>query len=64
MIYKARGKTLDIKQQKRWKYNDTLCSGCKVNENSGEDKLRLGSFGESSEKITERNTSMPCFTDF
>ena len=25
MIYKARGKTLDIKLQKRWKYNNTFC---------------------------------------
>ena len=52
MICKARGKTLDIKLQIRWKYNDTLCSGCKVNENSVDDMLGFGSFGESSEKIS------------
>ena len=29
-IFKARSKTLDIKMQKKWKYEDKLCSGCKV----------------------------------
>ena len=30
LIFKARERNLDIKMQKRWKYDDTLCSGCKV----------------------------------
>ena len=36
IIYKARGKTLDVKLQKRWKYSDMLCSTCKTTEESGE----------------------------
>ena len=40
VIYKARGMTLDIKTQKKWKYSDTLCSGCLVNEETGEEILR------------------------
>ena len=31
-IFEARGMTLDLKLHKRWKYEDTLCTGCKVNE--------------------------------
>ena len=50
-IFKARGKTLDVKQLKRWKYSDTLCSGCKSNEESGEEVLSCDSFGENTEKL-------------
>ena len=50
-IYRARGKTLNIKLQKKWQYDDTLCSGCSVNEESGEEILRCASFGENIEKI-------------
>ena len=52
IIYKARGSTLDIKLQKRWKYNDTICSGCKVNEESGEEMLKCESFLESTKNIS------------
>ena len=41
IIYKARGKTLDVKLQKRWNYSDTLCSGCKINEESGKEINKL-----------------------
>ena len=52
IIYKARGKTVDVKLQKTWKYSDKLCSGCKQNEESGEEVLSCDSFGENPEKIT------------
>ena len=52
LVFKARGKTLDIKLQKIWKYDDILCSGCKVNEESGEEILLCSSFGENTENIT------------
>ena len=48
-IFKARGKTLDIKLQKKWKYDDKLCSGCYENEESGEEILSCKSFGENME---------------
>ena len=28
LIFKARGKNLDIKEHKKWKYEDNLCIGC------------------------------------
>ena len=31
--------TLDIKLQKRWKYQDTTCVGCGVREESGDELL-------------------------
>lgn len=43
-IYKARGKTLDIKMHKKWKYEDTLCSGCKLNPESVEEILKCKYF--------------------
>ena len=43
-IFKAKGKTLDIKLQKKWKYDDKLCSGCYENEESGEEILSCKSF--------------------
>ena len=51
-IYRARGRTLNIKLHKRWKYDDTLCSGCLVNEESGEEILRCTFLGENIEKIS------------
>ena len=38
-IFKARSKKLDIKMQKKWKYEDKLCSGCKVREETGDEIL-------------------------
>ena len=42
---------MDIKLQKKWKYSDTMCSGCSENEESREEILLCASFGETSEKI-------------
>ena len=28
LIFKARGQTLDIKTQKKWRYSDNVCTGC------------------------------------
>ena len=51
VIYKARGMTLDLKTHKKWKYSDSLCTGCLKNEETGEEILRCDSFGENLEKI-------------
>ena len=51
IIYKARGQTLDIKTQKRWKYNDVTCEGCQKNIESGEEVLQCEKLGENDEKI-------------
>ena len=31
-IFKARGQTLNIKTQKKWKYSDKICTGCNIKE--------------------------------
>ena len=43
---------MDIKLHKKWKYDDKLCSGCKTNEESGEELLSCKSFGENKEKVS------------
>ena len=52
LIFKARGRTLDIKMDKKWKYDDTKCSGCKKNEETGEEIMRCTDLGENEENIT------------
>ena len=52
MIYQARGQILDIKiQKKKWKLEYKLCSGCYLEEESGEEILNCKSFGGNSEKL-------------
>ena len=51
-IFKARGCNLDIKTQKKWKYDDKLCSGCSKSEESGDEILFCDSFGENIDNIT------------
>ena len=47
MIYKARGMTLDIKLQKKWKYDDIQCEGCHENIESGEEVLKCDNLGRN-----------------
>ena len=51
LIFKARGKTLDIKMQKRWKYDDTLCTGCENKEETGQEILMCDKLSENPENI-------------
>ena len=51
LIFKARGRTLDIKMDKKWKYDDTSCSGCKKNEETGEEIMSCINLGENDENI-------------
>ena len=46
-IYKARGKTLDIKMQKKWKYDNIKCEGCQLNIESGEEILKCDKLGKN-----------------
>ena len=46
-IYKARGMTLDIKEQKKWKYDDILCEGCKEHVECGEEIMRWDKLGNN-----------------
>ena len=52
LIFKARGRTLDIKMDKKWKYDDTKCSGCHKYEETGEEIMRCTDLGENEENIT------------
>ena len=45
LIYKARGMNLDIKMQKRWKYEDFKCEGCQENSETGEEILKCDQLG-------------------
>ena len=47
LIFKARGKILDIKLHKKWKFEDKTCSGCGKNEESGEEILHCDNLGEN-----------------
>ena len=46
-IYKARGMTLDIKLQKKWKYDDIQCEGCQEHIESGEEILKCDGLGRN-----------------
>ena len=50
LILNARSKTLDIKSQRKWKYEKTSCSGCKVREETGEEILSCWYFGDDKGK--------------
>ena len=52
LIFKARGKTMDIKMQKRWKYDDTLCTGCGKNEETGQEILMCDELSENPQNIS------------
>ena len=55
LLFKARGSTLDIKTQKKWKYDDNLCVGCNLNIETIEEVLvcpKLGDKKEMPEKIS------------
>ena len=39
LIYKARGRTLEIKAHKKWRYEDNLCVGCGKNDETEEEIL-------------------------
>ena len=51
VIYKARGSSLDIKLQKKWKYDDKLCTGCNLMEESGEEILKCKTLGENENEV-------------
>ena len=50
VIFKARSNTLDVKINKRWKYEDVMCIGCQVKEESGEELMNCESYGEIGEE--------------
>ena len=51
IIYRARGMTLDLKMQKKWKYEDILCEGCHENEETGEKVLKCEKLGSNVQQV-------------
>ena len=52
LIFRARGSNLDIKTQKKWKYEDNLCVGCSQNVETIEEILVCPSLGDENRKIS------------
>ena len=52
LIYQARGQILDIKMQKKWKFNDKLCNGCNLKEESGQEILDCKNLGGNKENLS------------
>ena len=52
VIYKARGRTLNIKEHKKWKYSDNTCVGCSVRSETENELLSCPGFGEEGEGLT------------
>ena len=42
---------MDIELHKKWKFEDKICSGCGINEESWEEILQCDSFGENSDNV-------------
>ena len=53
LIFKARGRNLDIKEHKKWKYADNLCVGCQVNVETEQELLSCPGFSDSNETTNE-----------
>ena len=49
LIFKARGKSLEIKTHKKWKYEDTICVGCKFEIETEDELLTCDGFADKSE---------------
>ena len=61
-IFKARSMTLNIKTQKSWKYSDSICVGCGVNEETGDEVISCSGFTDNKEK--EENIPIKAYQSF
>ena len=58
-ISKAKAKILEIKTHTSWKFEDKLCSGCKIKEESGEEIFLCEKFG-----LDAKNEKIPTYSLF
>ena len=58
IIFKARGQTLDIKTQKKWKYEDLLCVGCGIEIESLAEFLTCSSCGNMKQNLSRQSNSV------
>ena len=49
-IFKASSMTLDIKMQKKWKYSNSICIGCGITNETGEEIIICSGYGETSDR--------------
>ena len=54
LIFKARSMTLDLKMQKKWRYQDTTCIGCGVKDETGEEILSCSGYSDSKDDYGEQ----------
>ena len=59
VIYKARGKSLDIKTHKKWKYNDLQCFGCGQEIETVDEILTCSGLGKNENNVKPRSNE--CF---
>jgi hypothetical protein len=52
LIFKTRGKTLEIKAHKKWKYKDNICVGCERREETEEEFLSCAGLSAVNENIS------------
>ena len=53
IIFKTRGKNLEIKMHKKWRYSDVICVGCGEKVESEEELLLYDGFLGNKERSTE-----------
>ena len=54
LIFKARGKILDIKEHKKWKYTDDICVGCETKSETFEEVIFCPGLMETDEIVDEK----------
>ena len=63
LIFKTRSMTLDLKMQKKWRYEDTTCIGCGVNNETGEEILSCSGYSSSNDDNGEQPAMYSIFYD-
>ena len=63
VIFKLRGKTLDIKTHKNWKYEDDLCVGCGERSETVEELLTCAELADGDNDNVSCNTDSEEITD-
>ena len=58
LIFKARGKTLDIKTYKKWKYDYDLCVGCGVNVETVDEILTCTGYSDKNDTTNKLTFSL------
>ena len=55
LFFKARGKTLDIKTNKKWKYDNDMCVGCGVNVETVDEILTCTGYSDKNDTKKQIN---------